>query len=520
MHQALYRKWRPVSFDEVVGQDHITDVLRYEVQSGRISHAYLFCGSRGTGKTTCAKILAKAANCLSPVNGNPCGECESCRLIESGMATDILEMDAASNTGVDYIRDIKDEVLYAPSALRCRVYIIDEVHMLSESAFNALLKTLEEPPQDVIFILATTEMQKVPATILSRCQSFDFRRIPGDIIASRLMEIAESEAIGLDEEAAYLIARLSSGGMRDSISLLELCMADGGRVTKERVEQVSGCVGSELTSETVRAILRKDTAALFDIIARLYHSSKDISVYWQELLGFYRDMMICKAAGNADDGMLRKEILDATESEMRLLRELSAQMKYETMLYHVRILDEVYLSSIRSGDNKRLAAEMTLLRLTVEQLDTSPEALLKRIAALEDALLTGKVQPRSTSSVKEEPVGDRTEDTVPPADAEPLRREVTEITSWAEIVRTVGRANRSAASFLTKDGGWIDERSVAHIRLHGSFGKSLLSQSDTVTLLKNVISGVMHTEISGITFEVIQLEEKNEPVENNDSVFE
>ena len=248
MHQALYRKWRPRRFDEVCGQEHVTDILRYETANGLISHAYLFCGSRGTGKTTCAKILAKAVNCENPQNGNPCCECAACRSIADGSASDVLEMDAASNNRVDDIRTILDEVIYTPGILKYRVYIIDEVHMLSVSAFNALLKTLEEPPAHVIFILATTELQKLPATVISRCQRFDFRRIGTQVLTSRLKFIAKEENIGLDDDAALIIARFAQGGMRDAISLFELCAA-GGRVTAERVYEAVGIGGRERLSD-------------------------------------------------------------------------------------------------------------------------------------------------------------------------------------------------------------------------------------------------------------------------------
>ena len=223
MHQALYRKWRPDVFDDVYGQEHITSVLKYEVGNGKLSHAYLFCGSRGVGKTTCAKILAKAVNCENPQNGEPCGVCDSCRAIDAGSAPDVLEMDAASNNGVDNIRDIREEVIFAPAMLKYKVYIVDEVHMLSTSAFNALLKTLEEPPSYVIFILATTEQHKLPATIISRCQRFEFRRISTENLSARIELIAKEEGIKLTKDASHLIARLSQGGMRDAISLLELC---------------------------------------------------------------------------------------------------------------------------------------------------------------------------------------------------------------------------------------------------------------------------------------------------------
>ncbi|MBQ2307946.1 MAG: DNA polymerase III subunit gamma/tau, partial [Clostridia bacterium] len=223
MHQALYRKWRPQTFDDVCGQEHVTSILKYETENNKFSHAYLFCGSRGTGKTTCAKILAKAVNCEASVNGSPCNKCASCLAIDAGTATDVLEMDAASNNGVDNIRDIRDEVVYTPSALKYRVYIVDEVHMLSGSAFNALLKTLEEPPSHAVFILATTELHKLPSTIVSRCQRYDFRRIATDTLVKRLSHIADSEGISYDSDALRIIAKMAQGGMRDAISLLELC---------------------------------------------------------------------------------------------------------------------------------------------------------------------------------------------------------------------------------------------------------------------------------------------------------
>lgn len=240
MYQTLYRKYRPRVFDDVCGQEHITSVLRYEAEHSRFSHAYLFCGSRGTGKTSCAKILAKVLNCEHPVDGNPCGECFSCRSIDEGNATDVLEMDAASRTGVDYIRDIQDEISFAPTSLKKRVYIIDEVHMLSVGAFNALLKTLEEPPEHAVFILATTEFHKLPATIISRCQRFDFRRIDSDVIAARLLYIAGQENISLTPDAAKVIAKQSFGGMRDAISLFELCSAGGCDVTVDAFQTSSG----------------------------------------------------------------------------------------------------------------------------------------------------------------------------------------------------------------------------------------------------------------------------------------
>ena len=332
MHQALYRKWRPQTFDEVYGQEHITSVLRYEAEHNAFSHAYLFCGSRGTGKTTCAKILAKVVNCEHPVDGNPCGVCEACRLIDSGAATDVLEMDAASNNGVDNIRDIRDEVVYSPSSLRYRVYIIDEVHMLSVSAFNALLKTLEEPPEHVVFILATTELHKLPATIISRCQRFDFRRISTDVLMERLNLIAKAEQIELHPDAARMLARLAQGGMRDAISLLELCAGAHRAVTPEVVAASVGLTGREAMLRTVNAVADRDYDILFAQIDEVVRSSKDISVFWQDLISLYRDMLVVKTTKNA------ASYLDLTDHEGEQLTAVAERFRRETLLYHCKLL--------------------------------------------------------------------------------------------------------------------------------------------------------------------------------------
>lgn len=410
MHQALYRKWRPQTFDEVCGQEHITNILRYETEKQLFCHAYLFCGSRGTGKTTCAKILARAVNCESPVHGNPCGKCAACLAALNGSTTDILEMDAASNNKVDDIRTILDEVVYTPSNLRYRVYIIDEVHMLSQSAFNALLKTLEEPPEHVIFILATTEMQKLPATIISRCQRFDFHRIATSVLVERLKFIAAEEKIALSDDAALMLARLAQGGMRDAISLFELCSAGGQAVTAETVSATVGSVGREGMSRTVRAIARRDCGELFDTIAGIDASAKDIGVFWQELISYYRDMLVMRTANTS----AAIKYLDLTDAETAMLRADAAAFARETLVYHSRLLDEAYGSMQRPGASKRTVAEMTLVRLADEKLGTSPDALLARIAALEAKIASGAV-----AAAVPAPAAPAAPDAVPPpADAD------------------------------------------------------------------------------------------------------
>lgn len=385
-HLALYRKWRPQTFDRVWGQEHITSVLKYETAHNRISHAYLFCGSRGTGKTTCAKILAKAVNCLNPQEGNPCGVCVACRSIDSGTAVDVLEMDAASNNGVDNIRDIRDEVVYTPSALKFRVYIIDEVHMLSPSAFNALLKTLEEPPSHVIFILATTELHKLPATIISRCQRFDFRRITISAITGCLYHIAKGEGITLEPDAARLIARLAQGGMRDAISLLELCAGGGrGSVSLEDVSSAVGTAGREKVVETATAVARANYDAILTIISEIYSSSRDISVFWQDLISFYRDMLIMKTASDA------AKYLDLTDSETTQLSGTASLFSKETLLAHTKLLEDALASMQKSGSIRRTIAELTLIRMSDGRLDTTPAALLSRLSRLEDMLRGGTI---------------------------------------------------------------------------------------------------------------------------------
>lgn len=380
MYQTLYRKYRPHVFDDVCGQDHITSVLRYEAQHSKFSHAYLFCGSRGTGKTTCAKILAKVLNCENPQNGNPCGECFACRSIDEGNATDVLEMDAASRTGVDYIRDIQDEISFAPASLKKRVYIIDEVHMLSIGAFNALLKTLEEPPEHAVFILATTEFHKLPATIISRCQRFDFRRISSDVLAARLTYIADKEGIALESDAAKVIAKQSFGGMRDAISLFELCAAGGSDVTVERVSDILGLTGIETLYKTAVAVSRSDIASIFSLIHDVVSSTKDISVFWNELTAFWRDMLVIK--------YLPKEqydaYLDYTEPELRLLGDAARRFTAEALTYHFAQLDEATKDIARLPQSKRTTAEITLIKMSDPSLLRTNAALLSRIASLEE----------------------------------------------------------------------------------------------------------------------------------------
>ncbi len=409
MHQALYRKWRPKSFDEVYGQDHITSILKYEIATSKFSHAYLFCGSRGTGKTTCAKILAKAVNCLESVGGNPCGKCAACLSIESGAATDVLEMDAASNNGVDNIRDIRDEVIYSPSSLKYRVYIIDEVHMLSASAFNALLKTLEEPPEHVVFILATTELHKLPATIISRCQRFDFRRITTEVLKNHLLRIAEKEGIEITESAATILAKHAQGGMRDAISLLDLCAGSRRLIDDALVADTVGLGGRERMLEVVRAIAEKDHEAIFAAVDETVQSSRDITVFWQELISVYRDILIVKTAKEP------ARYLDLTDSETEALSAIAKNFTAEQLTYHSQLLNEAYLTMLRANAVRRIVAELTLVRMCDARLSSSPEAMLSRIAALERGATSGTLNTPQVEKAAQAPAVEQRTETARPA---------------------------------------------------------------------------------------------------------
>lgn len=375
----LYRKWRPKTFSDVVGQPQVTVTLRNELKSGRISHAYLFTGSRGTGKTTCAKILAKAVNCLHPVDGDPCGKCEICRGIDDGSVMDIVEIDAASNNGVDNIRTLREEANFTPAAAKYRVYIIDEVHMLSVGAFNALLKTLEEPPPHVIFILATTEVHKLPATILSRCQRFDFHRIPPKDIAARLSYVTEHENASIDDQAGLLIARLADGALRDALSLLDQCLGRSKNVTVDVVTETAGLVGREHLFELTDAILEQDAAKALELINRLYGASKDMARLCEEFSSHLRGLMLIKTMKNA------RSLLVMTDSEFEAMTRQALKMPLGTILHGMETMQET-LEKIGRGADRRTEVEMAMIRLCTPRLDTSPEALVRRIEALEQGM--------------------------------------------------------------------------------------------------------------------------------------
>ena len=493
MHQALYRKWRPKTFDEVCGQEHITTVLKYEVSENRLSHAYLFCGSRGTGKTTCAKLLAKAVNCENPIDGNPCGVCHACRSIDSGIATDVLEMDAASNNGVDYIRDIRDEVVYTPAELKYRVYIVDEVHMLSSGAFNALLKTLEEPPSHVIFILATTELHKLPATIISRCQRFDFRRIKANVITDRLMHIAAEENIELERDAGAMIAKLSRGGMRDAISTLELCAGTPELITTKTVSEAVGVSSRDSVIKIVEAIAQRDLGTAFSVISEIEASSVDVAIFWHTISEFYRDMLVMKTTGKAAEYL---ELLPSEEEECKALASLYT---VERLIAHSKELDDTQVRMQRNNGQRRLFAELSIVRLCDETLDNSNSALAARISALEEMvarLKTTGVAPRAAAEDKKvpekkaEPVKEQMpieNIDVSPVEAIPEKKVFSPFSGWPEAIDRISQKNKAVGSFLSGTVALTDGNSFI-IKVNNKFFASMLGSPENLAVIADSLS--------------------------------
>ena len=382
MYQALYRKWRPRTFDDVVGQSHITDTLKQQVSSDRLSHAYLFTGTRGTGKTTCAKILSRAVNCQNPQNGNPCNQCPACLGIENGSILDVLELDAASNNGVDQVRALRDEAVYTPAAVRKRVYIVDEVHMLSTPAFNALLKILEEPPAHLMFILATTELHKVPATIKSRCQQFSFKRILPGQISQRLSYVAQQEGIDLTDQGAALLARLADGGLRDALSLLDQCSGGQATVDEQAILDTLGLAGNLETAALMEKIALHDTGAALDTLSRLYANGKDVGSVLEELSSLARDLLLRKTAPQGGAALLTGGYDETT------MRALGEKFTPQRLLQILRTLQSTLPDLARSA-NRRTDAELCLIRLCDERLDDSMAGLAARIARLEERLAQG-----------------------------------------------------------------------------------------------------------------------------------
>ena len=437
-YQALYRKYRPQTFDDVVGQMAVTQTLKTQMLSGHLSHAYLFTGSRGTGKTSCAKILAKAVNCLNPQNGNPCNCCEACRAIDAGSCMDVLEIDAASTTGVDNVRDLRDDAIYTPSQVKMRVYIIDEVHMLSISAFNALLKIIEEPPEHLLFILATTELHKVPATILSRCQRFSFRRISQEDIAARLQYVAYQENIDLDDSAAKVLARLADGGMRDGLSLLDQCAsATVGELSAQRVYECLGIAGEQKCGEMMGYIAAHNTKKTLELFNRLYADGKDIGALLDELACLCRDLLILKTAPDAAIGMMSGVASDQEASALK------NQFSTGELVRMMGVIQQTAAGFTRSS-SRRMDAELCLIDLCQPELQLNAEAINARLTRLEEQIKTGVVAKATSpgpaaAQIEEDddrpPMPD--DDDAPPAEQDMPQMDDTPIGFWMDVAAAV-----------------------------------------------------------------------------------
>ena len=474
MYQALYRKYRPKNFDEVVGQEHITATLKQEIASGRVGHAYLFTGSRGTGKTSCSKIIAKAVNCPNQHDGNPCGVCAVCKGIDDGSVLDVTEIDAASNNGVDNIRQLREEANFTPAQVNYRVYIIDETHMLSVGAFNALLKIMEEPPEHVIFILATTEVHKIPATILSRCQRFDFRRISPSVIAARVRWVCEQEGIQIDPEAADLIASLAEGGMRDALSLLDVCRSNARsgeqdssasraeKITLEHVRQSAGLAVSDSLFAVADAVLRRDVPAVLQEIDRMFENSIDFEKMCVQLIAHYRGLMMAKAVKNP------QEFVSGLPQDAQRLSEQAAGYPMGQILYSLTVLQDA-LSRMGRTAQTRVELEMAAIKLCSPELDRSLDAILARLDRLEAQVRSGAVVP--PAGEEKAPASElqaaltRVQKTppqkpaTPPQDASQQdrpKKPVVPFTPWPQVLEALRHINTALHGALVSTEAYLD----------------------------------------------------------------
>lgn len=545
MYQVLYRKYRPKVFSDVYGQEHVTSTLLNEIRENRVSHAYLFTGSRGTGKTTCAKILAKAVNCENSENGEPCNECEVCRGLDAGTIYDVVEIDAASNNGVDNIRDLREEANYTPTRGKYRVYIIDEVHMLSTGAFNALLKTLEEPPAHVIFILATTEVHKLPATILSRCQRFDFKRIQPETMAIRLKEVAGLENMQLSDEAAILIARIADGGMRDALSILDQCAGRSREIDELLVSQVAGIAGREALYELSDAVCNKNSGAALDIISRLHQSSYDMERLCVEMINHFRNFLIVKTVNKS------RELIICTDDEYNTIKSSAENYTLPNIIYALDLFQDT-LTKIKGGANSRIEMEMSFIKLCEPKLENSTDSILARLSALENAVRNGikaapavktelpapAAEPQSTSNAAEQAVKEerplpksididmpekqaeeeksRAEDAPkppisnPPESVPQQASEQTEFQYWADFMEAIYRTDIALYGVLNGSSGYVR-------------GEFFLIDSKNPTL-RQFIKIPTHSkaikqalyEVTGVQYKLGLFKRKAESTENRD----
>ncbi len=512
MYQALYRKWRPMSFDDVVSQPHITTTLRNQIASGKTAHAYLFTGSRGTGKTTCARIFAKAVNCLDPKDGEPCLECEICKNADKGSLADIIEIDAASNSRVDDIRELREGVAYTPEMCRYKVYIIDEVHMLSPGAFNALLKTMEEPPPHVKFILATTEVHKVPETIVSRCQHFDFHRIRTEDIVARLKYIAGEEKLTLHDDAANLIARISDGGMRDALSLLDQCVAYSDEITVETVSGAAGIAGRDHLFDILEAAFARDSGSMIRIIDDLYGRSKDLAVLCSELITQMRNVMILMSGSNTDD------LIVCLPEELVRLKKMAANTDIDTVLYFISALQSCSDRFSRST-NKCIEMEMCAVRMcsgksgsgaSAAQSGVSPTVITsfnERLTKLEKAVSSGRTAAAPAEEEKPKALPPKPLKKFDPNDFTPLE-------DWKNILEIINERIPAIGAFLRNSAACI-EGDMFYLIVASDFAlKKFRARADDANALKQIVNDYYGKNFGFMLFSShdVELEDQENPI--------
>ena len=495
MYQALYRKYRPRFFRDVAGQEHITSVLSKEVAEKTFGHAYLFTGSRGIGKTTCAKILAKAVNCPFEKEGEPCGECEICRGIDDGSLLDITEMDAASNRNIDDIRDLRSEANFTPAVAKYRVYIIDEAHMLTKEAANALLKIMEEPPEHVIFILATTEVHRLPATILSRCMRFDYRRMPPEVIAERVKFVCKMEHIDIDDEGAMLIGKLADGGMRDALSLLDICRSSDETVTAETVSRCAGLAGREYLFELTDKIAEQNISEVLGAVDKLYEGSADVSRICDELINHFRNLMIVSCTKEAS------AILKVMPSEMLRIEKQAKEFSQPEIFHAVSVLQDTLVKMSKSA-SKRLEFELALVKLCSPVLNQSQEALLARIEKLEKEVVLLKARgaalavqnlPAREVVQKAEPAPVYEEIPAEPAFPVQSASSEPEFQSWEDVVELIKGKNRMLYSFLEGSKAYLVGGRVLIDSPNSFFIDYMQKNDDSREVIKNAITEVCGT---------------------------
>ena len=523
-YTALYREWRPRTFNDVVGQEHITTTLKNQVLNNRIAHAYLFCGTRGTGKTSTAKVFAKALNCLNLIDGEPCNQCEMCRKINEGLAIDVTELDAASNNGVDKIRDIINDVKYPPQEAKYKVYIMDEVHMLSTGAVNAFLKTLEEPPRNVIFILATTDPQKLPITILSRCQRFDFKRINNAEITARLRKIVNDQNVLADERSLNLIARVSDGAMRDSLSILDQAISMGnGNVDYNTVVSMLGLVTNEHLFNLTNAVIQRSVEKSIEIIEDVIYSGKDIYLFIKDLLAHYRNLLMVKVTNNPD------EVLDMSEENIALVKEQGTRLRAEEIMRCIRILQEAE-NNAKLSKQARLYCELAIIKMCKIEYDTSSEVMLTRLNKLEESLRSGNIKvtavPKEVEDINNNKVNTTIKNTS--LKEERITEESINVNSnsrvtinedkksWKDILERFKARREMIISSLIMIGRPVDcSNGIVTVQFdeQNEFAKNRLSDSKNKNIINEVFSEILQDNIK-VNFTVDSNDNKQRSAED------